>query len=201
MFFSARARNPSEAGVLRAKCLARLLSGDLGVERLVHGRPLGVKPQGSHSLWAFWVTRFLALSQQQALKGPLSKLNWIGHAIRSERHKLLTEGSLEFEISFEITKGIASLHDYPRGFECLCQRLKRLRVVRINLGAHYSPHALQAGVLGSQPSVPVIALTGDSAVCAFLRRIASQEMGAAVGVQDNRVWVRSGSLADISHAN
>jgi hypothetical protein len=148
-----------------------------------------------------FVTRFLALSQQQALKGPLSKLNWIGHAIRGERHKLLTEGSLEFEISFEITKGIASLHDYPRGFECLCQRLKRLRVVRINLGAHYSPHALQAGVLGSQPSVPVIALTGDSAVCAFLRRIASQEMGAAVGVQDNRVWVRSGSLADISHAN
>src|ERR1044071_8246074 len=116
-----------------------------------------------HSLedWAFWVIRFLALSQQQALKGPLSKLNWIGHAIRSERHKLLTEGSLEFEISFEITKGIASLHDYPRGFECLCQRLKRLRVVRINLRAHYSPHALQAGVLGSLPSVPVIALTGD----------------------------------------
>ena len=55
-----------------------------------------------------FVTRFLALSQQQALKGPLSKLNWIGHAIRSERHKLLTEGSLEFEISFEITKGIES---------------------------------------------------------------------------------------------
>jgi hypothetical protein len=138
----------------------------------------------------------LALSQQQALKGPLSKPNWIGHAIRSERHKLLTEGSLEFEIPFEITKGIASLHDYPRGVECLCQRLKRLRVVRINLGAHYSPHALQAGVLGSQPSAPVTALTGDSAVCAFLRRIASQEMGAAVGAQDNRVWVRSGSLAD-----
>ena len=55
----------------------------------------------------------MALSQQQALKGPLSKLNWIGHAIRSERHELLTQGSLEFEIPFEITKGIASLHVLP----------------------------------------------------------------------------------------
>ena len=34
----------------------------------------------------------------------------------------------------------------------------------------------QAGVLGSQPSVPVIALTGDDAVCALATLIASQEM-------------------------
>jgi hypothetical protein len=34
----------------------------------------------------------------------------------------------------------------------------------------------QAGVLGSQPSVPVIALTGDGAVCALAKLIASQEM-------------------------
>jgi hypothetical protein len=36
--------------------------------------------------------------------------------------------------------------------------------------------AWQAGVLGSQPSVPVIALTDDRAVCALPRLIASQEM-------------------------
>jgi hypothetical protein len=35
---------------------------------------------------------------------------------------------------------------------------------------------LQAGVLGSQPSVPVIAFTGDAGACAFPRRIASQQM-------------------------
>ena len=34
----------------------------------------------------------------------------------------------------------------------------------------------QAGVLSSQPSVPVIALTGDGAVWALPKRIASQEM-------------------------
>ena len=35
---------------------------------------------------------------------------------------------------------------------------------------------LQAGVLRSQPSVPVIALTGDTQVCAFLKRLASEKM-------------------------
>jgi hypothetical protein len=48
-------------------------------------------------------------------------------------------------------------------------------------GGTLLPHALQAGVLGSQPSAPVTALTGDSAVCAFLKRMARQEMGAASG--------------------
>ena len=35
---------------------------------------------------------------------------------------------------------------------------------------------LQAGVLGSQPSVPVIALADDGPPCALRRRIANQEM-------------------------
>ena len=35
---------------------------------------------------------------------------------------------------------------------------------------------LQAGALRSQPSVPVIALTGDTKVCAFLKRLASEKM-------------------------
>src|SRR6478609_3681958 len=38
-----------------------------------------------------------------------------------------------------------------------------------------SLHALQAGVLGSQPPVPVVALTGDHLVCALSRRIASRK--------------------------
>src|SRR6478736_4087730 len=38
-----------------------------------------------------------------------------------------------------------------------------------------SLHALQAGVLGSQPPVPVVALTGDDQVCALSRRIASRK--------------------------
>jgi hypothetical protein len=35
---------------------------------------------------------------------------------------------------------------------------------------------LQAGVLGSQPSVPVVALTGDNLVCALSGRIASRKV-------------------------
>jgi hypothetical protein len=39
---------------------------------------------------------FWPLAQQEALEGPLSKLNGIGHAISSERHELLIEGSPKF---------------------------------------------------------------------------------------------------------
>ena len=41
---------------------------------------------------------FRSLAQQEALEGPLSKLNGIGHAISSERHELLIEGSPKFLI-------------------------------------------------------------------------------------------------------
>jgi hypothetical protein len=37
-----------------------------------------------------------ALSQQEALKGPLSQFNGIGHSIPSERPELLIDGSFEF---------------------------------------------------------------------------------------------------------
>jgi hypothetical protein len=55
----------------------------------------------------------------------------------------------------------------------------------------------QAGVLGSQPPVPVIALTGDDPAGAFSRRIASQietdGLAAAVrGFRHLRYWVQSG---------
>src|SRR6185437_11446168 len=60
-----------ELGGSLAVCLARLLSSDLGVERLVHGRPLGVKSQGSHSLedWALGDTLFGVISAA-GLPGP-----------------------------------------------------------------------------------------------------------------------------------
>ena len=38
---------------------------------------------------------------------------------------------------------------------------------------------LQAGVLGSQPSMPVVALTDDDPPCALFRQIASQDMMTA----------------------
>ena len=39
---------------------------------------------------------FWPLAQQEALEGPLSKLNGIGDAISSERDELLIEGSPKF---------------------------------------------------------------------------------------------------------
>src|SRR6185437_4105169 len=51
--------------------------------------------------------------------------------------------------------------------------LKRKKWVG-GLRAHGSPPCSQAGVLGSQPPVPVIALTGDHPAGPFSRRIASQ---------------------------
>jgi hypothetical protein len=46
---------------------------------------------------------------RKALKGPLSKFNGIGHAIRSEPYKLLIKGALELGIPLEIAKRIARL--------------------------------------------------------------------------------------------
>jgi hypothetical protein len=48
------------------------------------------------------------LLSREALKGPFSKLNGIGHAIRSETHELATQRSLQFIVLLEIAKGIAS---------------------------------------------------------------------------------------------
>ena len=42
------------------------------------------EPPSLEAVRAFVMSRFSLLSQQQALKGPLAKLNGIGHAIRSE---------------------------------------------------------------------------------------------------------------------
>jgi hypothetical protein len=108
------------------------------------------------------VRRVLALSQREALKSPLAKLDGIGNAIRSKRRKLEAEGGLEVQIPFEITKRIASLKHHPAGIECLSQGFEGLRIVQIDSGvsrAHVLPSMLlQAGVLGSQPSVPVLLL-------------------------------------------
>ena len=98
--------------------------------------------------------RFSALSRE-ALKGPFSKLNGIGHAIRSEPHELATQRSR---------------------VECLFYSGTQCWIVKG--GGFLEPIAPllvpQAGVLGSQPPVPVIALTGDDPAGAFPRRIASQ---------------------------
>ena len=67
----------------------------------------------------------------------------------------------------------------------------------------------QAGVLGSQPSVPVIALTGDGAVWALPKRIASQEMiwlemiwlGDQIVEQDFAAMSALGSEADLSNVH
>jgi hypothetical protein len=67
--------------------------------------PLGVnrrEPKGDSA------SRFSALSRE-ALKGPFSKLNGIGHAIRSEPHELATQRSLQFIVLLEIAKRIAGL--------------------------------------------------------------------------------------------
>ena len=65
--------------------------------------------------------RGLPSSQPEALKGPLAKFNWIGHAIPSERKELPTEGSFQFRVSFEIAERIAGLYHHPGGVECLPQ--------------------------------------------------------------------------------
>ena len=56
---------------------------------------------------------------------------------------------------------------------------------------HSSLHASQAGILSSQPSVPVIALTDDGAVCALAKLIASQEMLWSLLFQRARLRIRS----------
>jgi hypothetical protein len=45
----------------------------------------------------------------KALKGPFSKLNGIGHAIRSEPHEFAIQRYLQFIILLKIAKRIASL--------------------------------------------------------------------------------------------
>ena len=57
-------------------------------------RPVGNDPSAANRRRGFC----RPLAQQDALEGPLSKLNGIGHAISSERHELLIEGSPKFLI-------------------------------------------------------------------------------------------------------
>ena len=69
-------------------------------------------------------------------------------------------------------KRIASLYHCPRGVECLCQRIKRLRAVEFDPsfgGTLLPPCFLQAEVLGSQPSVPKLLLLPTMAHCAPFR--------------------------------
>jgi hypothetical protein len=67
--------------------------------------PLGVRSQGAEGEFGI---KFSALSRE-ALKGPFSKLNGIGHAIRSETHELAIQSSLQFIVLLEIAKGTANL--------------------------------------------------------------------------------------------
>jgi hypothetical protein len=51
----------------------------------------------------------ISVLSREALKGPFSKLNGIGHAIFSKPHELAPQRGLQFIVPFEIAKGIASL--------------------------------------------------------------------------------------------
>jgi len=49
------------------------------------------------------------LLSRKALKGPFSKLNGIGHAIRSEPNELAIQRNLQFIVLIEIAERVASL--------------------------------------------------------------------------------------------